>query len=243
MTPMPSSLTPRSPCRSWISCARATSASVKCCSPSSRPRTSQPAATQASSDSASRRTRPRNSRCSMLAPRCCSRAVISAGAPLAHEALEFGIGRAGKRHRKFHVLIASAPITTRYALALKSQHATAVGPLGYAHADGSIGGRHLDLSAEHGRAKRDRQLHANGLVIAGEKRVRTHGDFDQGIARRAAVDPGHPLAAQPQDLAFAGPGRDRNVEGGALGHGHLLLAAIDGIEEAEFEAVADILPG
>src|SRR6185295_13377231 len=178
----------------------------------------------------------------MLAPRSCSRAVISAGAPLAHESLEFGIGGAGKRHRKLHVLIASAPITTRYALALEPQHATAVGPLGYVHADGSVRGRHLDLAAEHGRAKRDRQLHADVIVVTGKKRVGTHGDFDQGIARRAAVDPRHPLAAQPQDLAFAGPGWDRNVKGGALGQGHLLLAAIDGIEEAEFEPVADILP-
>src|SRR4029077_16541478 len=208
MTPMPSALTPRSRCRSWINCARATSASVKCWPSPARPRTSQPAATQAPTDWASRGARPRNSRCSMLCPRRCSRTVASVRVPLAHKSLEFGIGRAGKRHRELHVLIASVPVTTRDALAFEPKHATAVGPLGYRHADGSVRGRHLDLTAEHGRAKRDRQLHANVIVVAGKKWMGTHGDLNQRVAGRTTADPRHPLAAQPQDLSLAGPGRD-----------------------------------
>ena len=79
-----------------------------------------------------------------------------------------GSGVAGSDTESFTYSSPRLPSRRGSALALEPKHATTVRPLGNCHADGSVRGRHIDLTAEHGRAKRDRQLQADVIVITGK---------------------------------------------------------------------------
>ncbi len=66
-------------------------------------------------------------------------------------------------------------------------------------------------------------------------------DFDQRVAGGAALPALAAFAAQAQDLAVFGAGRDFDVEALAVGQGQAACGAVDAVEEGGGEGVAGVL--
>jgi hypothetical protein len=70
--------------------------------------------------------------------------------------------------------------------------------------------------------------------------MRQDTDLDQSIAWRAVAHRRAASALQTQNLAIPCPRRNAAVQGGAVGEGKRLLAAIHGIKKGKIEMIADI---
>src|SRR3979409_1921604 len=237
---MPSSFTPKSIRRSWISCARARSASEKTkVFPLARG-SSHSSSIQLFSVGESRCDRVMNSWISISHSHRLPR-TVGHRLPLGDECFEFRIRLFGAHQHQLDIFIALAAVRTWRAASLKPENATGVRPFWYRHRHRSGGSGNLDLGAQYRLLQGNRQIQIDVIPSAREVGMRQHGDLDQRVARRGVSNARPAFALEAQNLAVSRPRRNVDVQRGPIGEDDGLLAAIDRIEKRKIEVIAAIL--
>src|SRR5579875_827875 len=166
-------------------------------------------------------------------------AILSPG-PAPDEFLEFGIAFLRQNDLHDRVLIAPGSVGPQDALSFQAKTHARVDPAGDLHPYPARQGRNVDCRAKDRLAQRDGDFHFDVVTLADEEGMRSYGNRDERVARRAAADSRSAFAAQAQHLPVTRAGRYGDIEDGPVGKAYALGRTVRRFQEVQCQTVMNV---